>query len=205
MKTQAFKKNVINNSMVWVLVIIVLWLTGALFLSGYEENQNLIQSEINTSNSMPEVHTLKSIKPVNIFDNAPTFYQNLEIDRLNTKISEVKERIELGILSVKLNEFAKPEQEPKLDFGNVVSLNFPEIEDESFSNRENRTYVKNKFLEEMGRQKYNEVLELNALLKKINDCFVVENEKRLKIEHWMLDEKCWCTESNGHFAINQQE
>jgi len=191
--------------MVWVLVIIVLWLTGALFLSGYEENQNSKQSEINTSICMPEVHTLKSIKPVNIFDNAPTFCQNLEIDRLNTKISEVKERIELGILSVKLNEFAKPEQEPKLDFGNVVSLNFPEIEDESFSNRENRTYVKNKFLEEMGRQKYNEVLELNALLKKINDCFVVENEKRLKIEHWMLDEKCWCTESNGHFAINQQE
>lgn len=203
MKTQTFKRNVIHNLMVSILVILLLWLTGILFLSGFEEKHNSKPSELNVSNKMPDIHLLKSIKPINIFDNT-NFNQNLEMARLNTKISEVTERIELGILSEKLNEFAKPEQEPKLELGIVLSLKFPEIEDESFSNRENRTYVKNKFLEEMGRQKYYEVLEFYALEKWVKESYVLEKETPLKTEHWMLDEKCWCTESNNNLASNKE-
>lgn len=203
MKTQVFKKEEIYKLTVSAFIYSAILILGFLLLSGIYENRYLRESKMNSVNSRNNAEMPATVTAINDFNLVTTIDQNLEIGKLNAQTAAIADKAELTLLLEKMAEYGKPEPEPKFEINDAMFFNLSELKEEKVHENTSGTYVRNKVLEEMGRQKYAEVLELNALQKRVNDCFVVENEKPLKIEHWMMDEKCWCTESNNGLAINE--
>ena len=172
-------------------------------LNGSHTNFTDNKSIVSESSDMNANMKLEYVNPVSDVPFAIQPEMELETEKLLSNAKQVSEKMEMELLMAKVQEYLIPEPEPKLDIVWVKSTVFSDadISEKAKEASAHRSgYIKNKYLEKWGREKYNEVLEYYALEKRAKEFLVAEPEPPLLIEDWMFDEKCWCSEANEPVA-----
>ena len=168
--------------------------------TNFTDNKSVVPENSDVNAKMK----LEFVKPVLDIQIGIQPGMELETEKLLSNAKQISEKMEMELLMAKVQEFLIPEPEPKMDIVCVKSTDFlvADISEKAKEASAFKTgYIKNKYLEKMAREKYDEVLEYYALEKRAKEFLVAEPEPTLLLEDWMFDEKCWCSEANEPVAV----
>ncbi len=229
MKTRVFKNSESYILMYPILVVTALFLAGILLSVcipktpdikvpgnevtdvnfSYVNSQNFDfdvpeQPDLFENNSgKPVIITLIAVNEV-VLGSFPEM--EIEVEKLHARNNRISEKIELEMLTAKIQDYIEPEKEPELDLSvsAVIDISDREMAVEMWSENpaQKSEYIKFEYLENMAKQRYNEILEFYTLEKRIREYLVIEQEPTLELEDWMTSEKCWCHQLNEPVATN---
>ena len=198
MKTQVFKNKEsfrTNDQLMIILYPVTIILSLICFGIILSAGKNILTK--NTSEKL----LLNSMSSISHVQFATQPEQQMEVEKLYARNNRVSEKMELEILTAKVQNYIVPEKEPELDISMVTAIDFSETEIATENQAQKSEYIKFEYLENMAKERYNELLEFYALEKQVREYLVIEKEPLLELEDWMTSEKCWCHQINEPVAI----
>ncbi len=146
-----------------------------------------------TENTTGEHLMLSSLNSVEKIQLAEHPEQQMEIEKLVSRMNSITEKMELETLMTKVQEYLIPEKEP--DFSNQINIGKPVYIEETihfnemannpdFRSETSRPskYVKNELLEKWADEKYKDVLEFHAMNRKVKQFLAEEKEQIISTE-----------------------
>jgi hypothetical protein len=128
--------------------------------------------------------------------------QNLEIEKLNTKIDLNKQVVYLQKELNELSSYNEKENQASLisliEIKDQIAYSFSEINPDSY------TYKTDNYIIEMLKKKNNSVLAEIEAEWQINNFLTNETENTLYVETWMMDDKVW-SGINENGMLNQYQ
>jgi hypothetical protein len=180
MKTHVFKiSESVNFTIYDVLFVSIIVFVGILLFIGNNRQSLLLADSINTP-----------LKP-DIIKN----------ETMKNPASEIE------FQASKNYEHLIRETEPELEAGIANSIIFNDFEMVKLTTSDNSLGTDNflKDLQVQASKKTNEAIEFFAFEKKTKEYLSIDTEMPLRLENWMVNEKCWCPELRATTALKQEK
>ena len=194
MKTQLFKNSETAATSNLLMLATMVILSGILLIANNKESSF---SGNSFSKSITNQENEKLLPNTKTMDEA--------IIKENEKVNNPASEIEFSM--AKMHEYLIPENEPELTVSIANSIVFPEVKTDELS-AENSTVNSDNFLlnlKQQANEKTSEAVEYYAMEKKVKEFLIIETEKPLCLEDWMLNRKCWCGEPDETFALAKEK